>query len=143
MVKINFAEVEGFTQLEKGKYHFAVTDGEVKETSPESKHPEVDFWNLELTVQDGPKEGEKEFMNIMLPPYEPFTLVSLLRATVGQHDWTDEDVQNGEFEVELDDLLGLEFVANVAPQKGNEDYNNVSRIKPYDPDKWEYADVLP
>lgn len=143
MVKIDFSKVEGPSKLPRGKYHFMISDGSVKETSETSKYPGSDFWSLELTVQDGPQEGRKEFTSVMLPPYEPFTLVGILRATVGQHEWTDEDVQSGEFDVELDDLLELEFVAKVRPQKDNEDFNNVYGYAPYDPDTWEHSDLLP
>lgn len=143
MVRVNFSEVESFDKLEPGTYHFAITDLEVKETAEDSKFPGNDFWNAELTVQDGPLKGRKEFMAIMLPPYELYTLVGILRATVGQHEWSEEDVDAGEADVEMDDLLNLEFIAKVKPQKKNPDFNQVSNFKPYDPDNWEESDMLP
>lgn len=143
MVKVNFSDVEDFQPLPKGKYHFVVSDGEVKETTESSKHPGVDYWRLELTVQDGEYEGRNEWTNIMLPPYELFGLYGLLRATIGQHDFTEEDLEGGDVDVELDDLIGLEFVANVKPQKDNPDFNNVGRMQPYDPENWADTDLLP
>ena len=143
MVRINFAEVEDSPQLPAGKYHFAITDGEVRETSDTSKHPGNDFWSLELTVQDGEQQGRKQYMSIMLPPYEVFTLARLMRVTVGQHEFTEDQLASGEFDVELDDLMGLEFVASVRPQKGNTDYNEVRNLKAFDPEDWEDADLLP
>lgn len=143
MVRVNFAEVESFEKLDAGTYHFAITDLDVDETGEESKHPGTDFWKAELTVQDGPLQGRKEFLSIMLPPYELYTLVGILRATVGQHEWTEEEVEQGEVDVEMDDLMGLEFIAKVKPQKKNPDFNQVSNFKPYDPESWEESDLLP
>lgn len=143
MVRVNFAGIEESEKLPRGKYHFAVTDGEVKETSEDSKHPGNDYWNLELTVQDGDHQGRKHWLSIMLPPYEVFTLASVLRATVGQHEFTEKQLADGDFDVELDDLIGLEFVATVRPQKKNPDFNETRSIKAFDPEEWEDADLLP
>lgn len=144
MVRVNFSDIEeSGGQLARGKYHFAVTDGEIKETSDSSKHPGSDFWSIELTVQDGDQQGRKQFLPVMLPPYEVFTLAAILRATVGQHEFTKDQLDSGDFEVELDDLIGLEFVANVRPQKSNSDFNEVRNIKEFDPENWADADMLP
>ena len=136
MVKVDFSKIEGPQQLPKGPYHFRITDGEVKETGDHTDHPGSDFWGIELTVQDGENEGRTQSMSVMLPPYEPFTLAAIMRATVGQHEYTEKQVDDGEIDVELDDLMDLEFVANVRPQKKNDEYNEVRRIRPYDKDKW-------
>ena len=144
MVRINFAEIEGFEQLPRGKYHFAITDYEVKEHGENSKHPGHEYWWLTLTVQDGDQEGKTQTLMVTLPPhYEPFTLVNILRATVGQHNWSEEEVAEGEVDVDIEDLDGLEFVASVRPQKGNSDFNEVRSIAPFDPDTWEHANLLP
>lgn len=133
MVRINFAEIEDYKPLPADKgYHFRVTDGDIDQHGDNAKHPGNDFWKLTLTVQDGEQEGGTQPLTITLPPYEPFTLVNILRATVGQHEWSEEEVQNGEFEVELDDLVDLEFLADVRPQKNNSDYMEVRRIRPLD-----------
>jgi hypothetical protein len=145
MVSINFADVPEFSQLDPGTYHFEITDGDRKEHGPEAEHPGNEFWSLELTVVDGEKQGRKEFVTITLPPYKPFMLVSILRATAESEKtaWSEKDVQDGTFEVDLDDLIGLEFVARVGPQKKNPDFNQVSRIRAYDPETWAEADLLP
>ena len=141
MVKVNFADIEEQAKLPKGKYHFAVTDIDLREGT--NKKPDSEWWNIEVTVQDGEMEGRKEFLFCGLPPhYEPFTMVQLLRASVGQHDWTEEEVRDGELDVDMDDLIDLEFIWSVRPQKGNEDFNQV-RISPYDPDEWSTNDLLP
>ena len=136
MVRINFAEVSDFSKLDPGKYHFAVTDIDLKEGT--EKEPESTAWSLELTVQDGEKEGQKEFVWIGLPPhYEPYALKPILKATVGQHDWSKEDVESGEIDVEMDDLLNLEFIATVRTQKKNPEFNDVRNFEPYDSDEWD------
>lgn len=139
MVRVNFAEVESFEKLPADTYHFAITDLDVDETGEDSKFPGTDYWKAELTVQSGPLEGRKEWLSIMLPPYELYTLAGILRATVGQHEWSEEDVESGEADVEMDDLLNLEFMARVKPQKKNPDFNQVSNFKPVDDE----ADMLP
>lgn len=145
MVKINMGEVQDFGQLDRGTYHFAITEVDPdNETSDSSKHPGTQYWRATLTVQDGPKKGQNEWTTIMLPPYEPTTLKSILKATVGQHDWSLEDINEGEIEIDLDDpsfLLQLEFVANVRPQKDNKDFNNVSRFREV-PEDWGDEDSL-
>jgi hypothetical protein len=138
MVKVNFAEVEEYKPLERGTYRFVVTDTEVDQNKESAQHPGNDFWKLTLTVQDGPKEGKTQVANCMLPPYTPYDLVGILRATVGQHRFTEDEINSGEADVELEDLDELEFIANVAPQKDNSDYNNVSRYRAV-PDDWEPA----
>ena len=143
MVRVNFSDVGTSTQLPRGKYHFAVTDGEVRETKESSKHPGSDFWSLECTVQTGEQQGRKQYLSVMLPPYQVFTLAALLRATVGQHEFTEEQLNAGDFDVELDDLVGLEFVATVRPQKSNPEYNEMRNIKAYNPDDWAEEDLLP
>lgn len=142
MVKINLGEIPDFENLPKGIYHFLVSEVNVDETSADSKHPGAVKWNVELTVQDGELEGRKEFLNIMFDPYVPYALPQLLRATVGQHKWSEEDLQDGDIDVEAEDLLDLEFVANVRPNKKNKDFNDVVKMRPYDPDEWD-TDLLP
>jgi len=142
-VKINFGEVEEYKPLEPGKYHLAVTDVEVKEHGENSKHPGHEYWMLTLTVQDGPQEGKTQNLMVTLPPhYEPFTLVNVLRATVGQHEWTDQQVKDGEVEVDVENLEGLEFVATVRRQKNNSDFNEVRGIREYNADTWDAGDDL-
>ena len=145
MVKVNFADVGDFEKLESGKYHFAVTDIDLKEGT--EKKPNSEWWNIEITVQDGEKKGQKEWLFAGLPSedpdshYDPITIVQLLKATVGQHDWSKEDLESGEFEVEMDDLMGLEFIGTVKPQKRNKEFNQV-RISPFDPDEWDSDENL-
>lgn len=145
MVKVNFSEVEDFKKLDAGRYHFAVTDIDLKEGT--QNKPEAEWWSIECTVQDGENQGAKEWLFAGLPNedpdkhYDPITIAQLLRATVGQHEWTSEQLDEGEFEVEMDDLLDLEFVGLVSAQKKNPQFNQV-RIEPYDSDEWDSDENL-
>lgn len=133
MVRVNFSEVEEFQPLPDGKgYHFRITDVDVDQNKDTAKHPGNDFWKLTATVQKGEQEGKTHILNVMLPPYEPYMLVNILRATVGQHEWSEEDVKSGEIDIDLDDMLDLEFLGDVRPQKNNSDYKEVRRIRPLD-----------
>ena len=143
MVRINFAEVEDFSSLPYGNYHILVSDVDVKQHGDEAKHPGNDYWNIEVTVQDGELEDRKDFIMFTLPPYKPFQLVNLLRATVGQHEWSEEEVDSGEFDVEVDDILNLEAILKVAHNKKNPDFPNY-RFLPYNEEEWKGdASLLP
>lgn len=146
MPVFNFAEMKEYEQPPFGKkYRWAITDGEVGETGEDTKHPGVDYWRLECTIQDGPHAGKKTGLTCMLPPYEPFTLFNVLRAS-GNH--SEEELKSGDFDIELEDLTdgSYEFVAKWVKQKGDSDYGEIKRIQPV-PEDWEPEDdeesVLP
>lgn len=132
-VDLSGVEERDFEPLPNGKYHVSITDYDIRETGEEAKHPENDYLNVEFTVQSGDHEGRKLWTNVMLPPYEPFMLYNILRAS-GK---TEEELKSGEFELDFDDLHGLEMVAKVGRQKGNKDYNEIKRFEPYDPDTFD------
>jgi hypothetical protein len=138
MVKVNFADIEEFSNLPGGKYHVRVTNGEVKEHGDEAKHPGNEYWNIEITVQDGELEGRTDYVMLTLPPYTPYTLANLLRATVGQHRFTEAELDDGDFDVEIDDIIDneLEAVVTVRPPKKDGGFSNY-RFSPFDPDEWE------
>jgi len=142
MVRIAMSDLEsGSLQLPAGRYHFAITDIDLKEGT--EKQPDSTAWSLELTVQDGEQEGRKEFVWLGLPPhYEPYALKPILKATVGQHKWNDDEVESGDIDIEMDDLMDLEFIATVKPQKKNKDFNDIRNFQPYDPDEWDSDENL-
>jgi hypothetical protein len=139
MVKVNFAEIKDFEPLPVGRYHFMVTDVDSGETGEDSKKPGSPYWTAQCTVQDGPHQGRTQNVWIGLPPnYEPFGMVNILRVSVGQHQWSEEELKQGEFDVEMDDLLNLEFVGVVRKQrKSKEGYTEIGRMEPFDADTWE------
>jgi hypothetical protein len=141
MVKVNFADIQESNDLPiGGPYHVQITDGDIGEHGDEAKHPGNEFWRVEITVQDGPLEGKSATVLITLPPYEPFTLANILRASVGQHEFTEEQLRDGDFDVSLDDLVdnNLEMLVKVNKRKGS-DYVNY-RFSPYDPETWDPGD---
>jgi len=139
MVKVNFASIKDGPS--DGTHRFMITEGDIEQNKESAKHPGNDYWRLTLQVQDGPDEGETTKTNVMLPPYVPYDLKNILRATVGQHSWSEEDIKKGEFDVEMDDLVdnNLEFIATIAPQRNNKDFKNVGNYRPV-PDDWDWED---
>lgn len=146
-MKITPSESElGFDALPDGKYHVIFTDGDVRQTKDTSKHPENDYWNAEMTVQDGPLAGRKDWTNIMLPPYELYTLANILQAA----GYTKEEITSGKVDVELfaDDLkkpddhfsfavVGFECIVTVRTKIKNDQENRNHRFAAYDADEWE------
>lgn len=137
---VNFADMEDFDPLKPGKYLAELTDVTVEQTSSEAKHPDNDYWRFEWTVITGEDEGRKQFDNAMLPPYEPYTLYNVMRAS---GKWTEEELKGGDLDIDMDDLIGTQAVLTVRQQKKNPDYNEVRRYAPADEWEGEDAELLP
>lgn len=127
-VTVTFDDVEEFSDVPAGEYHIVVSDYEIRKTSEDSKHPENEYWNLELTIQDGEYENRKLWTNVMLPPYIPYDLYNILRAC----GWSEAELKSDEMEIDVeDDILGKEFIVRWGKQK-NSDYMEVKRYKSLD-----------
>lgn len=150
MVRIGFEDTRlDFDPIPDGEYHVVITGGEERETGENSKTPNSPYWNIELTVQDGPEQGRKDWVNVMLPPYELFTLGNILLAT-GR--FTKEQLKAGEYDVELYEtdlekpnakdsvaLVGQELLVSVKTRtkKGSDQPNRNHRFSVYDPEAWD------
>lgn len=158
------AEGGDYKDVKRGKYLVESDDYSVFEHSEESKHPDSSFWSLHWNIEkdpqhDGEFEGQKVFGRVALPcdvcaeegdtadghadeDYEPYDLYNILRATLGQHRFTEEDLQSGEIDVEPEDLLGLRCWVQYSKQKGS-DYMQIKKYRPLDDDSDEDRDLLP
>ena len=150
-LKLNLGDVQdaNFEDLPRGDYHLRLVDGEERETSKDSQHPENPYWNLEFVVQDGKYEGRRMWINAMLPPYSPFTLKNLLRASGKVSDEALEgelDVALTADEAEDDDTVVLlneeEPIEVIGVWGKNRKSGNMElrRFKPYDEDEWTPGD---
>lgn len=125
-----------------GTYHVIFSDGETKYTSEDSKQPNNEYWNVEMTVQDGPQAGRKDWVNVMLPPYALYTLGSLLQAFGYEKDAILKGMEVELFEDDLTDkkkgvaIVGREalVVVKTKTKKGQENRNH--NFKVYDEESW-------
>jgi hypothetical protein len=86
-IKVNFTDTAtygnsslGLDPLPTGKYHVAITDGEIRESGPNSKNPGSQYINFEFTVQSGDYEGRKVWANASLLPHALYTIKGILEA---------------------------------------------------------------
>ena len=86
-LKVNFSEQEAasegrsFDALPSGEYYCRITDVEDRVCGPESKNPGKPYWNVELTIQEGPYEDRKLWTNAMLFEGALYSLSQMLKAT--------------------------------------------------------------
>lgn len=89
-IRVNVSDQEAKSQdrepLPKGKFHYKFTDMEVmfvKETGADgspNKNAGKPYLNLELTVQDGPFSGRKDWTNAMCFEGALYTISQILKA---------------------------------------------------------------
>lgn len=164
MVKVDMSGIEprdgDGEEVPKGIYVVEVTDYSVFPVSENGNHPGADAWSLHQQIQDDPNfEGRMTFGRIQLPcqecaeagenvdghegdNYTPYALFNLLRATIGQHDWTEEDISKGAIDVDADDLVGLRYRVRWGKQK-NSDYMGTKKFLPLKDGEEADSDLLP
>jgi len=162
MVKVDLSDIEardGGTEVPRGVYTVESEDYSTFENSDASKHPGAEAWSLHLRIQEGDQEDKVVFGRIALPcqdcveagepvdghadkNYVPYDLFNLLRATLGQHPFTEEMIESGEIDVDADDhLVGLKFRVRYGKQK-NSEYMQVKKYLPLKEGS-EDSDLLP
>lgn len=162
MVQIDMSGIEArddYAEVPRGIYTVESEDYSVFENSDESKHPGAESWSLHLRIQDGPYEDKVVFGRIGLPcqecvenggaveghadeNYVPYDLFNVLRATIGQHDWTEDDIASGAIDITADDLVGLKFRVRYAKQKKS-DYMQVKKYMPLKEGDGADSELLP
>lgn len=166
MVKVDISGIEGgkyFKDPTRGNYNVESVDYSTFQTSEDSNHPNTDYWSIHWMIQDNEEfEGQYIFDSVMLPcidcleagelvdghradkkgntNYPLFGLYNILRATIGQHKWSDEELDKGQLEIEAEDLMGLKVKVRYGKQK-NSDFMNIKKYMPID--DGEDDDLLP
>ena len=114
-VKVDFSgvEVKDFS-IPDGDYVLTVTSVEKKRSESSGQ----DYLSWEFKVAEGPSKGKKVWHNTSLQPQSLWTLRQLLEA-MGM------EVEEGEMELELDDMAGESVGASIA----NEKYEGKDRPK--------------
>ncbi len=137
-MRVDLSGTETFEVIPSGRYQAKVTDGEIRSSGPNAKHPGSEYINWEFTIQEGDYEGRKQWTNTPIGHGECdcndwksgalFGLNNLLAAT---EKWSREELDDDEFDFEIADIIGSDVSIAVAvePYQG-EDVNNVKRVKP-------------
>lgn len=125
-LRVDFSGVDssGFDPIPSGTYVAKVTDGELRESGPNSKNPGSQYINWEFTIQEGEYQGRKQWLNTSLLPQALFGLKGLLAAT-GKFD------VDGDLDFDIEDVIGSD-VAIVVKTKTYDDElrNEVKKVKP-------------
>lgn len=120
-IKVDFSNAGGsFEILEAGIYPVVVTNIEIRD----SKSSEFQYANVELVVNDGPRDGYKLWTMVSFNPKAAFKLKEFLIAVgVSKEDLT------GEADIEIEDYVGAGLEVSVI----SENYNGklVNRVKEY------------
>ena len=109
-IRVNFTDTEkysgsslGLDPLPTGKYHVAITDGEIRTARD---NPDSQYINFEFTVQSGPYESRKVWTNASLLPQALYTIKGILEAL-------DYETVGRELDFEIDDLINQELIVKV------------------------------
>ncbi|SRR5258706_4541048 len=130
-MKVNLADVEqkDFDPIPAGRYHFKITDGEIREAGPQAKNPGSEYVNWELTVQEGEFTDRKVWTNTSFLANSLWRVQQLLAAT-GKYT---EDQLSGELDFEIEDLIGCDVIADVKLKPETSEYSASNDIKKFLP----------
>lgn len=141
MVRVNLSGADSdFEALPSGKYLVKVTDGELKESGPNAKHPGSEYINWEFTIQQGDFEDRKVWSNTVVShgdcdcgEEDKFNkalsnIAQLLKVTGVA---SDDDLESEDFELEIDDVIGTDLVVTVTQREYDDEMRN--DIKKYRP----------
>ncbi len=125
-VNLDGVDVNAFDPIPASTYKAFVTDGEVKESGPQSKNPGSQYINWEFTISEGTYENRKQWMNTSLLPQALFGIKALLQAT-GRFS---EAQLSGEIDFDIADVIGSEVLIVVKIKEYNgEDRNEVKSVR--------------
>lgn len=125
-IRVNFTDVASSNSYEPvptGKYNVFVTDGEIKESGPNSKNPGSQYINWEMTIDGGNYDGRKLWTNTSLLPQALFGLKGLLAAAGLNAD--------GELDFDIKDVIGKKIRAKVIKKPADGSYDERNEIKAF------------
>lgn len=131
----------GFDVIKSGRYPARVTDGEIRNSGPNAKHPGAEYinWEFTLTEDAGEYATRRLWTNTPLSHGEcdckdwsnTTALIGLKNLLAASGQWSQAEMQSEDFDFEIDDVLGSEVMLTVTIRKYNdEDQNEVKRVKP-------------
>ena len=144
MVRVNLSGGNAeFELLPSGKYPATITDGEIRQSGEDSKHPDSFYVSWEFTISE-PSEyvGRKQWQNTGLLHYDHEEEVGCecdeeekfnkwVGGTVRLAELAGIDTSQEDYEFDVDDFLGtpVTLVVGQRPYDG-EMRNEVKRVRP-------------
>jgi len=130
-MRVNLSGVETgkFDPIPAGRYHLKLTDGEWKEVGEQAKNAGADMYNAEFTVQDGEFQGRKVWTNFLFIDSSVWRIKQFLEAT---GKFTDDQLA-GELDVDFQDLMGSDVVANIKVRPETDQYDASNDIRKFLP----------
>ncbi len=136
-MRVDLSETDSFDVIPSGRYQAKVTDGEIRESGPNAKHPGAEYINWEFTIQEGDQEGRKQWTNTPFShgshdcsEWTANALIGLRNLLAATEVWSAEEMASDTFDFEIDDVLGADvtIIVVVSDYQG-EEVNNVKRVK--------------
>ena len=98
-----FADVtDAFEPLPSGTYSAIVFKGELKVAGEAAKHPGSNYIAWEFNITEEGYEKRKAWMNTSLVP----TALGMLKRFLKAVGYTDDELNNPEFELDIDEVTG-------------------------------------
>ncbi len=137
-MRVDLSETSTYDIIPAGRYQATVTDGEIKETGPNGKHPGAEYISWELTISEGDYEGRKQWYITSFShgshecdEWTADALISLKALLAATGIWTPEELAAKKFEFDIDQVLGSSLTITVIEDTyQGEPTNNVKRVKP-------------
>jgi hypothetical protein len=120
----SFADVEDYEVIPAGQYHATVFKGDLKTAGSEAKHPGSEYISWEFNIQEPGYEKRKQWMNTSLVP-EARSLLKRFLKGVG---YTDEEMNQPDFSIEIEDVCGREVMLQVSVSE-SEQYGKQNKVK--------------
>ena len=136
-IKVNLSGADAdFEPLPSSRYLVKITDGEIRESGPNAKHPGAQYVNWEFTVQAGDYEGRRLWTNTMLThegcecgDEESFN--KAIRSLVQLMNAIGLDTSSDEYDFDMDDFIGKDLVVVVTQREyEGEMRNDIRRFRP-------------
>ena len=121
-MRVDLSATQGsFDAIPAGRYQAKLSDGEIRISGDQAKHPGAEYINWEFTVTEGEFTDRKLWQNTPWSHGECdcgnwksgslFGLKNILKAT---GIWSDEELDSPEFDFEINDVIGSDFTLTVA-----------------------------
>jgi len=135
-IKLNFSEDANFKGgTPEGDYDLVISSVspiKISDESTGSLPPGTPGMAVEFTVQGPRYAGMKETVRYYFVP-DDHPKKSVMDGIFGRFlvtcGYDEQTLKSGEFELEPDELVGMEFTGHIGPQKKNPDFNEVTRLK--------------
>ena len=137
-MRVDLSGTETFEVIPSGRYQAIVTDGDIRESGPQAKHPGAEYIGWEFTIQAGDQEGRKQWTNTPIghgtcdcDEWKEGSLFGLNNLLAATGIWTKDELDSDTFDFEIDEVIGAAVTISVVKEKyEGDDVNNIKRVRP-------------